>query len=223
MLNLVLILDTETTDIDPTKARIIEVGAVTYSIPHASIVDCFSTVCNSGDNPAELINGIPPAVLVHAGDPWPTIRAMASRCDAVLAHNSDFDEGMLAVAGIDLRLPWVDTCGAITWPKQSRPGANLTALCLDHGLGVCEAHRALTDCNLIARLLTRCHELGTDLNALLAPGLEPRALYQALVSYDDRDKARAAGFKWLAERKQWQRKLSQREVESLPFKCRPVS
>jgi hypothetical protein len=92
-------------------------------------------------------------------------------------------------------LPWICTQSDVAWPKQSRPGGALVTLALEHDLGVAVARRALADCDLIARLLSRSRELGADLAAMLAQASRPRATFVALETYADQGKAKAAGFK----------------------------
>jgi DNA polymerase-3 subunit epsilon len=76
------------------------------------------------------------------------------------------------------------------------------------------AHRALTDCTYLAQVFERCG----DLDALLLEGLEPRQLYRACLSYAERHQAREAGFRWNDPvAGAWSRRLSERELESLPF------
>jgi DNA polymerase-3 subunit epsilon len=53
-------------------------------------------------------------------------------------------------------------------------------------------HRALNDCLLIAALFDRAD----DLQSLFEFAMRPKAMFVALVSYDDRDLAKKAGFRW---------------------------
>jgi DNA polymerase III subunit epsilon len=223
----VLILDTETTGLTPAEGEVIEIAAVRYSLSDACVIEAHSWLVQAESNPAEPVNHIAPASLKHGVDlawAWNETDTSADGCDAVLAHNSDFDRQWVPEeAERLLALPWIDTCGAITWPRESKPGSSLIHLALDHGLAVVDPHRALSDCLLLARLLTRCAELGHELATLLAPGLRPRALFQALVSFDDREKAKSAGFHWDAPTKRWLRKMVIEETGSLGFRVQEVS
>ena len=92
-------------------------------------------------------------------------------------------------------------------------------LALAYGVPVWAAHRALTDCTYLAQVFERC----SDLETLLRTALEPRRLYRACLSYAERHQAREAGFRWNDPvQGAWSRRLSQREVEALPFQVRPV-
>ena len=59
--------------------------------------------------------------------------------------------------------------------------------------------------------------------ALLQAGLEPRRLVRARLSYDERQLAKEAGFRWNEPvPKAWSRRLSEREIAALPFPVDPV-
>jgi DNA polymerase-3 subunit epsilon len=62
-----------------------------------------------------------------------------------------------------------------------------------------------------------------DLDGLLQNAQQPRFMYQALVSYDDRQLAKDAGFSWNNDgSKTWTRKLTEVEAGELPFATRIV-
>lgn len=220
-----LIVDCETTGLDPEKDTAIEVGAILYDLRAATVLASFSSLIRASANPVENINRIPPAALLEAPEPatvWARVGALAEQADVILAHNADFDRSFCPPALPTLR-PWVCSKSDLQWPKQTRPEPSLVALALEHDLGVAVAHRALADCDLLARLLTRSHELGADLQALLARGLRPKGEFVAQVSYDERDKAKAAGFRWEPATKRWVRRMAIEDAAALPFPTRKVA
>jgi DNA polymerase-3 subunit epsilon len=210
--------------LDPATARTIEVGCVLFDIAHATPIASFASLFYAPTNDAEKINHISTLLLADYAqviDGWGTVRALAESADAILAHSAQFDRGFVPV---DLRdsKPWICTKDDLEWPRATKPGQSLVTLALDHGLGVATAHRALADCDLIARLLSRAAEFGTDLPAFLARGLRPKATYQALVSYDDRELAKAAGFSWDGTSRRWTRRMCAEDTASMPFPMREV-
>ena len=87
-------------------------------------------------------------------------------------------------------------------------------MALAYEVPVWSALRALTDCIYLAEVLKRCK----DLEILLMHGLEPRRLMKAEVSYDERQLAKNAGFRWNEPVKgAWTRRISEREIRKLPF------
>ena len=102
------------------------------------------------------------------------------------------------------------------WPsdRQLRSRPSVRDLALAYEVPVWSAHRALTDCIYLAEVFRRCE----DLDERLALGLEPRCLYKAQVSYENRHLAREAGFRWNDPvQRAWSRRLSQREADDLAF------
>ena len=110
--------------------------------------------------------------------------------------------------------PWACTKYDFTWPRQTREGESLVNLALEHGIGVASAHRALTDCQLIAALFDRMD----DLQGMFARAMRPKGVFRALVSYDDREQAKSAGFRWDGATKQWTRRMAIEDAQALPFK-----
>lgn len=197
---------------------------VRYSLRSAAVVDAYSALIGADSNDAEHVNGIAVLLLqeygLDADTAWRRVGGMVSECEAVLAHNADFDRQWVGDGFPDV--PWIDTCGGVRWPLETRPGMALDRLCLAHGLAVVDPHRALSDCMLIARLLSRCAELGHSLEEILAWGLRPTAVFQALVPIERKDEAKAAGFRWEPKRKRWLRKMAIEDTAALPFAVEEV-
>ncbi len=225
-MNRILICDIETTGLDPQKDAAIEVAAIIYSLEHATVLGAFSTLIRHGSNEAQAINRIPPAALAaDAMDPdraWSFIAQMAKSCEAIVAHRASFDKSF-SPAPLQAALPWVCSKFDIRWPKQTREGGALVPLALEHDLGVAYAHRAMTDCDLIARLFTRSVELGVDLQEMMRLAMRPKLLFQALVSFDDKELAKKIGFEWQGETKRWLKMMVPEETGALPFKVRETN
>lgn len=232
----VLILDTETTDLDVNTGQVIEVGAILYSVKHQTPIKQYSALLPAQKNPAEHINRIKPKSLMEitkeqaVEDVW-ILTEMAKRSQLVVAHNAEFDQkwfgysnsGMIALPTLldsnNEPLRWVCTCTDFNWPRQIRPGQSLIELALAHDIGVFGNHRALTDCQLIAALFNKME----DLKAMFEIALRPKAWFQALVTYDNRELAKKAGFKWVAQRKSWEGKIAVEDIKHLPFSVKLIA
>ena len=223
-MNKVLLCDVETTGTEEDSV-VIEVAALVFSISAASPIRSFASLIRAPSNPAFEVNRIPESLLLEAPTAeqvWPAIARMAGESDAFIAHYSDFDSRFFPPA-IATSKPWICSCHDLTWPRQQKPGEGLVKLALAHDLGVAVAHRAAADVDILARLFTRVAEMGVDLAAMLQRGLRPKALYQALVSYDDRKLASDAGFRWNDDgKKTWTRKLACEDAALLPFATRII-
>ena len=216
----ILILDTETTGLDPAVDRAIEVAAILYSVEHATVLKSYSSLVRADANPCESINRIPPAALATAPTwdaAWSPLGSLASEAQAIVAHNADFDRSF-APRDLVEALPWVCSKNDLAWPRQEKQGMSLVALALAHDLGVAVAHRAMADCDLLARLFTRARELGADLPAMLARGMRPKAEFIALVPFERKDEAKAAGFQWDGARREWRRRMAIEDAAAMPFR-----
>ena len=220
-----LILDTETTGLDPEHHSCIELGAVLFDVPHRAVLNQVSFLIPCQNNPAEAVNGIPAAVS-RLPQPWRSglacFEAMLEAADVVLAHNAAFDRQWFGRGELpEIRKPWLCSMDDLRWPAERnlRATPSVRDLALAYGVPVWAAHRALTDCIYLAQVFERCAEL----EGLLQAGLEPRQLYRARLSYEERHKAREAGFRWNEPVSgAWSRRLSEREAALLPFPVVPV-
>jgi len=220
-----LILDTETTGLDPEQHQCIEVGAVLFDVPHRAVLSQISFLLPCERNPAQGINGIDPSVS-REPQPWRQallcFEAMLEAADVVLAHNAAFDRQWFGRGELPaIRKPWLCSMEDLRWPpeRQLRATPSVRDLALAYGVPVWAAHRALTDCIYLAQVFERCPEL----EGLLQAGLEPRRLYRARLSYEERHKAREAGFRWNEPISgAWSRRLSEREAALLSFPVVPV-
>ncbi|MCP9889064.1 3'-5' exonuclease [Cyanobium sp. ATX 6A2] len=227
-LSRLLLLDCETTGLEPGTAELCEIGAVLFSVPHRSVLQQLSFLLPVVTNPAEDVNGIAPALTLEeqpAVEARALFLAMVASADALVAHNAAFDRPWIdawlsTTSKGDTRAqgkPWICTCEGISW-EGIRPNPSLATLALAHGIPVWAAHRALTDCIYLAQILQR----DPLLEEHLAEGLQPRQLVAADLPFSRKDEAKAAGFRWVPEAKQWQRRCTADQIEALPFAVIPL-
>ena len=220
-----LILDTETTGLEPVSAQCIEVGAVLFHVPSRSVLSQVSFLLPTAANPAEHVNGIA-AEVTRLSQPWQAglqhFLALLAGADAVLAHNAAFDAKWFGLGQLPpIDKPWICSMDDIEWLPQRhlRPAPSVRDLALAYGVPVWAAHRALTDCIYLVQVLERC----ADLEDLLAAAMEPKLLYRANLPYAERHKAKQAGFRWNEPvRGAWSRRLSERQAQTLAFEVQRV-
>lgn len=220
-----LILDTETTGLDPDQHQCLEVGAVLFSVPERAVLAQQSFLLPVQSNAAEAINHIP-AQVSRLQQPWREalvyFHALLDQAEVLVAHNATFDQQWFGRGQLpEVPHPWLCTMEDIRWPanRQLRSRPSVRDLALAYEVPVWAAHRALTDCIYLAEVFRRCE----DLEELIRRGMEPRRLMRAKVSYDNRHLAREAGFRWNDPlRGAWTRRLSEREVAELCFAVAPV-
>lgn len=214
----VLILDTETTGLDPATSVAIEVACIVFDVINGCAIESYATLIHHDidENPAYAVNKIPIEAIRGGSEPdlvWDRVEHLAIKCDAIIAHNAEFDRGFVP----ELLVPWICSKNDLVWPRCHKPGSSLVNTALDHGLGVAHAHRAMADCELLSRLFTRLHDEGVDLATFLSRGLRPKAPFRALVSFEENSKAKAAGFRWEPVSKRWLKTMAIEDAEALPF------
>lgn len=213
---ILLVLDTETTGLDPAKGcECIEVAAALYSVPHRSTLQSVGFLLPIDNNPAIHINRIDPAI-TQLDQPWRTALAlfneMAAVADAAMAHNAAFDREWFGRGHLpNIHLPWICSM-ELDWGKI--PSRSLTAVALANGVTVTpEAHRAASDVTTLTSILSK----RSDLEQLLEDALKPRDRYKALIPYSRRGEAKELGFRWHSDRRSWIKSLTREEVSNLPF------
>lgn len=225
---LITIIDLETTGFDPNTDSVAEIAAVLVSVEHREILQQVSTLLPVRENGAIAINGIEPDVtqlIAHRGcysAPLQAIRDILNASDYAVAFNSDFEEAWFDAGSVPRIVDKYNWSDAATYrypsPSQSR---SLVNLCVAHRIPIVRAHRGLDDCLLTWELMQTCSELEAE----IVRGAQPKVLVKALVSFAQKDLAKAAGFHWdkadLVPRA-WAKRALPDELEDLPFEVEVV-
>lgn len=221
---IITIIDTETTSLKASDGHVIEIAGLNFETSNGGhILDSFSVLIRAPkDDVAKTfkIHGIRPEVVSEWGvDKSTAMKVLASfskGATAFVAHNAEFDSQWIDW-DIVPRLPFVCSMDDIQWPRESQ-AKNLAAVALAHGVGVVSAHRAMDDVMTLARVFLRAGEILGSLDELMAKALRPRAMFKAVVSYDQREIAKAAGFRWEPETKSWLKRLAIEDAATIGFR-----
>lgn len=223
-----LIVDVETTGLDPSNAKVIEYGAILYDVEHQCSLQKISTLVPTNENPQFKTNRIPAEATQSIKDIFMMqLLYMGEQADLAVAHNAQFDKKWFN--GVQLPelkdrnmhdIEWLCTYRDMHFPRETKHGHNLIELAVLHGVSVTSAHRALTDCNLIAEIFSTLDV--DDLKKRIRSAREPRKEYIALVSYEERERAKEYGFRWNPIKKKWIRSLTATNIEDLPFDVVPL-
>jgi DNA polymerase-3 subunit epsilon len=101
---------------------------------------------------------------------------------------------------------WIDTKTDIEIP--SRNSTRLVYLAADHGFLNPFPHRAMFDVMTMMTILSRY-----DLDKVIEVAKSPTLTLRAMVSYDDRELAKARGYHWQSETKQWTMNVKECNLE----------
>lgn len=219
-------LDLETTGLDPVKDRLTEIGAVLWdgadNVPVRLLNGLVRPEPGDAPSPAEVvaITGITDAMRQEHGSAervmLTSLALLMEKVDAVVAHNgTTFDRPFLAAAFdrvLGEPMPevlWIDTCTDVAYPSHITT-RKLVHLAAEHGFLNPFAHRAVFD---VLTMLTVASRYGWD--PTMEAARTPNVTLIAQVSYDEREKAKAAGFRWDAGGKGWTRIVKANRVEEV--------
>lgn len=213
----VLILDTETTGLDASRDRIMELALLSVDVETATglptgRVEFYDGLEDPGmPIPAEIqaLTGINEAMVRGQRIDEQRVAAMLGSADLVLAHNAGFDRPF-AEARLPqfAQLPWACSFADLDWKKEGRSSAKLTQLAMELGWFY-DAHRAEMDCHALLAVLASPLASGqTGLACLLAASCLPSYRLQATAApFEAKDLLKARGYRWDGTNRVWHTRL----------------
>lgn len=220
----VLGLDIETTGLDPLKDSVTEIGAVLYDVVDKKPLEMMNRVIKTTDKiPQRIIDltGLTDVVIANHGKDMLEVisefNALASQADYLVIHNAPFDLGFLKnlePVGIQgLNKPVIDTMRDLPINKNIHQSVKLTHLCATHGFLNPFSHRAIFDVLSMLKVMS-CYDFQDILNYKNSPNIR----VVAHVSYDERNLAKDAGFRWDGSNKLWIKECKEFEFDgNVPF------
>jgi DNA polymerase-3 subunit epsilon len=227
----VLILDTETTGLDASKDRIIELAMLLVDVDMKTgqplqVLDVYDELEDPGfpiPPDALRITGITDAMVAGKRLDEARIAALMEGVSLVIAHNARFDRGFMEKRlPAFAELPWCCSVNEIDWSAQGRGSAKLEFLAHEMGWFY-DAHRAEMDCHallaVLAAPLPNSGKTGKAGETGLARLLSASTLHSFKVSatgspFESKDVLRTRGYRWDAERKVWHTQVpSQAELD----------
>lgn len=238
---LVLGIDTETTGIDIQKDSIVELGAVLFDISDNGSWEPVESFCSlvyeDGyiiSPEAEKVNGISIQKLKEEGISLrraiEEVLLLAARADYIIAHNAQFDLGMLSnqcqlkkISAVEIfNKPWL--CSIEDLPSnEGKKCLKLSHLAVDYGVIVNpdELHRATGDILLMGKMLEKAK---ADIYEMHRYSIAQYRVLAAEVTppWEDNGKsadiAKSLGFSWEKTRKSPKpfKKMWVKAVKALP-------
>lgn len=213
-----LILDTETTGLDPSRDRIMELALLRVDVDNATgqptgNVEVYDGLEDPGmPIPQEVqdLTGISDAMVRGHKLDEPRVLAMLAESDLVIAHNAGFDRPFVEARLAQFaQLSWACSFADLDWKKEGRSSAKLTHLALELGWFY-DAHRAEMDCHALLAVLASALPLSgqTGLGRLLSVAAKPSYRLQATAApFDAKDLLKARGYRWDGNNKVWHTRL----------------
>lgn len=235
----VLGIDTETTGLDLSSDRVVELGIVLWDASEHKCIfskgmylfeDCYPQVKPD----AFASHGISQEILREFGESPKTVyewlEGFVERHQprAVVAHNGTaFDKPLLLNefkrVGASMKsfesLHWIDTLVDLPLPPGS--ARSLKYMAADHGFLNPFSHRAMFDVLSMMRVLSNY-----NFDEVYKLSKTPNVLLRALVTREEKDKAKGRGYRWIPEKLWWVKNFKETEVEKeqreAPFKTQIV-
>ena len=223
-----VVLDTETTGLDHSRDKIIELALLRVDIDLATglpvgAVQVYDELEDPGmPIPKEVqdITGINNAMVQGQRLDEARIAALLDGVDLVVAHNAGFDrpfcEARLAAFS---QLPWACSFADIAWREHGKRSSKLESLAQDMGWFY-DAHRAEMDCHALLAVLaaTLPQQPHTGLAHLVEQARKPSYRLMATnAPFDAKDKLKARGYRWNAEQKVWSTRVADSKTLEAEF------
>lgn len=236
---LALCIDTETTGLDYSRDKIIELGILAFEYDPVSgeivrMNGSYSGFEDPGfplDEEITEITGITDDMLTGKLFDDGQVLALAERASLVIAHNADFDRKFVeARYPVFSALPWACTVSQIDWQSERISSRTLEFLLYKCGGFFINAHRALDDAEgLLGLLLARLPLSGaTVMKALLEKSGEVSSkIFAAGAPYDKKDLLKLRGYRWndgsrTGVKGWWTSVSDDREADELEYLAREI-
>ena len=199
-----IILDTETTGLDPSCEEIIELGMVMFTYGShgiGDIVDVFSALREpKAPIRPEItrITGITDEMVAGRSIDPAEVAAFIASADLVIAHNAKFDRPFCERFEPSFAdKPWACSIAEVDWTALGFEGSKLTYLVGQCGL-FHNGHRAVDDCHALLEVLTCSRGSGDSALVGLVASAERRTcrIYALGSPFDLKDVLKGRGYRW---------------------------
>lgn len=214
-----VVVDTETTGVNPEQDAIIELGMVFFEYdPETGLAYQVTDVFDELEYPnrpippeSTAVHGITDAMVAGKTINDEAVAQLLDGVSIVIAHNAKFDRVFLEKRlPIFATLPWACTFAQIDWHGEGVGSAKLDYIAYTYGFFY-DAHRAEIDCfallEILQQPLPKSNQLvlKTLLDALHEKSFTIYALKSA---FETKDILKGRGYRWNGEKKSWHTTVS---------------
>ncbi|MFH6780906.1 MULTISPECIES: 3'-5' exonuclease [Methylobacterium] len=222
-----LIIDLETTGLDPDYHEIIEVGLLpfTYTVdgrlieagtPYGSFQQPFGPILPE----ITRLTGIEPSMVEGHMIDRSQVEAIVDEADFVIAHNAGFDRRFAEdLCPMLAQKPWGCSLTQIPWAAEGM-GSKLSYIASDFGM-IYSAHRAVDDCQATLEILSRpLPQSGrTGYEYLLEIAFDPTYRIKAVrTPYESKNILKSRRYRWddgsKSQTKCWYKDVPEADVAS---------
>jgi DNA polymerase-3 subunit epsilon len=209
-----VVVDTETTGMDPISNEVIELALVVFEWDPVSgeairVVDTYDALEQPKEPiPAETtrIHGITDDMVVGKRIDDGRVASILTGVSLVIAHNAQFDRQFLERRlPIFESLPWACSLKDVPWSEEGLGSAKLDYLLNAMGY-FHEAHRAEADCMALLEVLhSHLPVSGKTGLSYLLEGVKAGGcrIWARNSPFDNKDRLKALGYRWEASEKCW--------------------
>ena len=201
-----VILDTETTGLNPRKDEIVEIGAVAFTFDEAGNIGDVTGVYGGLQQPSVSIppeitrlTGITDEMVAGQMIDLHELRTVVEPADLVIAHNAGFDRPFCEAFSPNLAgKAWTCSVSEIDWAARGFEGTKLGYLIGQAGY-FHEGHRAVDDCFALLEVLAQSREgpAPTPFAELYEASQRSRIrIFAENSPFDMKDHLKARGYRW---------------------------
>lgn len=221
-----LILDVETTGLDPVSCEVIELGMVPFTYtddgrilsvdpPFSSFQDSFGPITPEITRLTGITRAMVSGCMIDLDD----VKRIVEPVDLVIAHNAAFDRRFAEDLCADFsKKRWACSLADVPWRDEGFAGGKLSYIAHDFGLFF-DAHRAAEDCQATLEILSRPLPRSglTGFTHLLRRSETPVfRVWASNAPYERKAQLKARQYKWSdgtsGQRRSWYRDLPEEEV-----------
>ncbi len=212
-------IDIETTGLNNTKDKIIEIGLRTFKFNRytGEILALDAAYCAFADPGMPLsaeiqhLTGITDDMVKGQVIDWEKVSSLLSASQIVIAHNASFDRPFIDNELTESRKKiWGCSCEQITWHNYGFNTKKLEMLAIYHGFFT-DAHRALNDSDAVVYLLGLKNAGAQEpyLLELLKNAAKPAVIVSAVgAAFEKKDLLKSRKYTWNETQRVWSKTIN---------------